>query len=304
MEDEREKRKRNQISPIISLPLFLSSVYLIRVAVGDFGGFLTVFDLERLDKPVLELEAHKGLINAIDGCGGLNVGLGACEIATAGKDGTVKIFDVRQREPVAVMQPEQEGSGRDCWAVAFGNAFSVDERVVVAGYDNGDLKLLDLKMNKIRWETNVGNGICSLEFDRKDIQMNKLAVGGLEANFRVFDMRTQHTEQGFASVSQKAHKSTVWTTRFLPQNREILASTGGNGTINLYKYSYPEQRVIKDDKGREMGVAGTLEQLATTRVSEHPIVSFDWHMDKMGLYAAGCIDQTVRVGLATKLQTI
>jgi hypothetical protein len=34
--------------------------------------------------------------------------------------------------------------------VAFGNAFNEDERCLLAGYDNGDLKLFDLRTNKCR----------------------------------------------------------------------------------------------------------------------------------------------------------
>ncbi|EOD15872.1 hypothetical protein EMIHUDRAFT_245476, partial [Emiliania huxleyi CCMP1516] len=49
---------------------------------------------------------------------------------------------------------------RDCWAVAFGDAHSADSRVVAAGYDNGDVKLLDLVAGKLRFETNVSNGVC------------------------------------------------------------------------------------------------------------------------------------------------
>jgi hypothetical protein len=69
----------------------------------------------------------------------------------------------------------------------------------------------DLRTNLVRWETNVRNGVCSIEFDRKDIEMNKLVRCGrcrhspcaanvtprplqvlttLESQFRVFDMRT------------------------------------------------------------------------------------------------------------------
>ena len=65
---------------------------------------------------------------------------------------------------------------RDCWAVAFGDAHSADSRVVAAGYDNGDVKLLDLVAGKLRFETNVSNGVCGVEFDRNDIEMNKLVA--------------------------------------------------------------------------------------------------------------------------------
>lgn len=45
--------------------------------------------------------------------------------------------------------------------------------------------------------------VCCVEFDRKDINMNKLVATSLEGKFHVFDMRTQHPTKGFASVSEK-----------------------------------------------------------------------------------------------------
>ncbi len=32
--------------------------------------------------------------------------------------------------------------------MAFGNSYNDEERCVLAGYDNGDIKMFDLKMNK------------------------------------------------------------------------------------------------------------------------------------------------------------
>lgn len=51
---------------------------------------------------------------------------------------------------------------RDCWTVAFGNSYNDEERCVVAGYDNGDIKLFDLKTMSLKWETNVKNGVSPL----------------------------------------------------------------------------------------------------------------------------------------------
>eukprot|EP00983_Pelagomonas_calceolata_P064061 1147965-Pelagomonas_calceolata.AAC.3 len=36
-----------------------------------------------------------------------------------------------------------------CRTVAFGNSYNDDERCVLAGYDNGDVKMFDLRMNKV-----------------------------------------------------------------------------------------------------------------------------------------------------------
>jgi hypothetical protein len=46
-------------------------------------------DLERLSTPLFAVKAHESIINCIDGCGGLNIGNGAPEIATGSRDGMV-----------------------------------------------------------------------------------------------------------------------------------------------------------------------------------------------------------------------
>ena len=44
--------------------------------------------------------------------------------------------------------------------------FFYSDRMIAAGFDNGDIKLFDLKNMKIQWSTNVLNGVCGLQFDR------------------------------------------------------------------------------------------------------------------------------------------
>ena len=144
---------------------------------------------------------------------------------------------------------------------SFGNSHNHEERAIAAGYDNGDLKWFDLKTNQLLWESNLKNGVCGLEFDRKDIVMNKLVATTLEGRFHPFDLRTLHTEAGYAELKDSAFKATVWGVKHLPQNRDIFALQGGNGAINLYKYHYPTERSIKDSEGRQRGVAGTVELL-------------------------------------------
>tara|TARA_B100000524_G_scaffold321760_1_gene202798 strand:- start:945 stop:1826 length:882 start_codon:yes stop_codon:yes gene_type:complete len=134
------------------------------LTTGDFDGNYATWDLERCEcGPLFQHKGHETIINCVDGVGGVR-GTGAPEIATGSRDGCVHVWDPRQGEtPVASMVPEVGAPVRDCWAVAFGDAQSVDSRVVAAGYDNGDVKVLDLVKGKIRWETNVANGVCGLE---------------------------------------------------------------------------------------------------------------------------------------------
>lgn len=62
-------------------------------------------------------------------------------------------------------------------------------------------------------------------------------------------------------MCELAHKSTIWGVSHLPQNRDLFATLGGNGALNIYKYHYPDKRVIKDSNDINMGVAGKLELL-------------------------------------------
>ncbi|KAL7877351.1 hypothetical protein SRHO_G00039940 [Serrasalmus rhombeus] len=275
------------------------------LATGDFGGNLHVWNLEAPEVPVYSVKAHKEIVNCIDGVGGLGIGGGAPEIVTGSRDGTVKVWDPRQKDtPVANMEPAEGESKRDCWTVAFGHAFNDQDRCVCAGYDNGDVKLFDLRNMSVRWEKNIKNGVCSVEFDRKDISMNKLVATSLEGKFQVFDMRTQHPTKGFASVSEKAHKSTVWQVRHLPQNRDIFMTAGGAGSLYLWKYEYPAKRSEKDGDGVDRGVAGTLNLLQNVNLSTQPIASLDWSPDKQGLCVCSSFDQSVRVLIVTKLNRV
>ena len=197
-------------------------------------------------------DAHQGIINCIDGIGGAAINCGAPELVTGGRDGTIKVWDPRQPTAVAVITTAEAKGGelnvtRDCWSVAFGNSYNNEERMITGGFDNGDWKLFDLRTMKEVWSTNVKNGICGMEFDRRDIQMNKLAATTLEGGLYVYDMRTMHPKNGFASVAERdagrslgtngvisGAKATVWCVKHLPQNREIFVSCGGTGSIRLW----------------------------------------------------------------------
>lgn len=273
-----------------------------QLAIGDVAGNLSVIDVEYLQKPSLVIKsAHQSIINSIDGCGGLNIGGGAPELVTGSRDGCVKVWDLRVSDPVCVLEPEAGARGRDCWAVAFGNSYNDSERCVAAGYDNGDVKLLDLRTTRLRWETNVSNGVVGLQFDRKDIEMNKLIVTSLESQYRVFDLRTQHPTEGFASLNQSAHKSTIWLARHTPHSRDMWLTAGGNGTMSLWQYSYPAQRAVKDEEGHMKGVMGEIKLKGEGRWGEQPVVSAEWHPEKPGLLATASLDQQIRLGMVTKV---
>jgi glucose dehydrogenase len=56
-----------------------------------------------------------------------------------------------------------------------GNSYNSEERIVCSGYDNGDIKMFDLKTMSLRWETNVKNGVSlCLQYSFLDLYVNTL----------------------------------------------------------------------------------------------------------------------------------
>jgi len=66
----------------------------------------------------------------------------------------------------------------------------------------------------------------------------------------------------------------------------------------------PSDPPPQDQDGKEMGVAGTMEQVSWRNFSSQPINSMDWSPDKQGLFVCSAFDQCLRVGIATKLASL
>lgn len=77
-----------------------------------------------------------------------------------------------------------------------------------------------------------------------------------------------------------------------------------NQIFNYFLSNYPSSRVTKDSNGDEMGVPGTLSLLQNVGLSSQPLSGFDWSPDKLGLAVSTSFDQTVRVTVCTKLNSL
>ncbi len=43
----------------------------------------------------------------------------------------------------------------ECWAVAFGNSCTDEDRCLLAGYSDGQIRLYDLRTNTLRWQASL-----------------------------------------------------------------------------------------------------------------------------------------------------
>ncbi|OEH80377.1 wd g-beta repeat-containing protein [Cyclospora cayetanensis] len=221
---------------------------------------------------------------------------------TGGREGTVKVWDLRMKQPVVSLEPVEGEEAAECWAVCWGGCTGGPEGVIGCGYDNGDVKLFDVRAMKLISERNLDYGVCGLAMDRRDIKLNKLLVAALEGRLFTADLRTQHPEEGFAFQEQKLSSGTVWGVHPLPQNREIAATCTGGGTVSILLYSYPDQRSIADPQtGLMRGVVGSQQILNDAEVSTQPVVAWDWHPQKIGLAISASLDQQIRLTVVTKL---
>lgn len=77
-----------------------------------------------------------------------------------------------------------------------------------------------------------------------------------------------------------------------------------NGRYFFSLSNYPPKRVKDDGHGKEMGVMGNVELIQDVKLGGQPISAVDWSPDKQGLAVVTGFDQTVRVIIATKLNTL
>ena len=251
------------------------------LALGDFDGNLSVIDLEKGEFNYEIKKAHKGIIQSIDGLGIKN-NQGPPEIVTGGKDGLVKLWDLRNDKPCILLEPKDiKKNFPECWTVRFCDC-GFNKKVGI-GYDNGDIKIYDLRMDKIFFGENLKKGVCNIEFDKKNIPINKMIVTTLDSKFYLYDFTNyfQNQKKLYDEVN-----TTIWGAKFLPQKRDMFVSLGGDGNLNLYKYDKKDFLNNSNDK---------LNMLSSNYICSRPIIGFDWHLIKNGLACLVSLDNSIKI---------
>lgn len=79
----------------------------------------------------------------------------------------MRVWDARApTAPAAAFLPAAGSPARDAWCVALGDAHGPGGACVLAGYDNGDLKMFELRSGggaAVRWEARLDKGVCGVQ---------------------------------------------------------------------------------------------------------------------------------------------
>lgn len=186
------------------------------VATVDFNGNCACYDVETT-QVVWQKKIHESMINKIDGAGSKN---GPFEIATAGRDGSMKLFDVRTN----LSQIYSYKGNYDCWAVSFGGSDSDTNRSVAFGFKDGELKVLDMRKMEIIEELILDNGICHLEWNTKYSSSNSIMATCLNGQI------VHHQVRG---NSQK-HSMTETTIWYGSHIANMFGTCDGTGSLTLF----------------------------------------------------------------------
>ncbi|KAF9160659.1 hypothetical protein BGX21_010180 [Mortierella sp. AD011] len=258
---------------------------------GDFEGRVGLWDLSRTEVPLNTFKAHEDVVNCMDGVGSQT---GRPEFVTGCRDGTVKLWDMRQNHkeagvvsPISNISRKSGQAGNDVWCVSLGSSTEADDLMVVAGYDNGDVRVMDIRMGRAVFETNVQNGVCAVEFDKRQNKAGCLVATTLEGALHSFDLingqfaTADKMTEDMVTV-QSGDDSTLWQARHIPQRPDILAVTDGGGNIHMYQHGKENKPMVS---------------LVSHKMATQGILSLEFNEDLEGLFVGSDLDNTLRVGM-------
>eukprot|EP01133_Synstelium_polycarpum_P012137 gene12137-14200_t len=232
------------------------------VAMGDFAGQLQVWDVDRLDVPLIKVaNAHQGTINAID-CSVDDQG--DVRVASGGRDGKVSVWDSRVMAMAVCSFDHQVAEKKDCWSLC------IRGTTLLSGYENGDLIAHDLRTNKIMATINLSASVSSVTCtDKGDLSSILIGTGDSSAHtLSLVDNQFKVTNQ------IKDQSKLIWSAKYSPFNSNTYAFAGGDGTVALY------------NSGR---------QIDRVKLCEYPVLSLDFNKDKEGLLAAVSLNRQLTV---------
>lgn len=123
-----------------------------------------------------------------------------------------------------------------------GNAHSVDDRSVCAGYENGDISLFDLRKVSMLWNKNMPKtGICSVAFDSPEKPRGNIFWTGLNGAHGVLSTHQTTTQVGPVEAVPVKDKPavTIWRGKPSPHNPGLLGETDLEGNFRILRRFLP-----------------------------------------------------------------
>ncbi|EGG24834.1 hypothetical protein DFA_03079 [Cavenderia fasciculata] len=247
---------------------------------GDFAGHLSIWNIDRMDSPITTIpNAHIGSVNAID-CGGNSNSQSSSElsysIATGGRDGKVALWDSRSSfKSVSSTHSFSHNISQgklDCWSVSlFGSN-------IIAGYENGDINVYDIKTNRLVSSTNFGFGVSSVNVNERQ-GLDNIMIGGNESQLLFGSTSNDGIIKKTKEIKGDGICKFVWSARYSPHNPSIFSIAGNDGTVTMYD-NYKKMDQVK--------------------LGEMPIIALDYNKDFPNLIATVALNRLISILISPK----
>jgi len=149
-------------------------------------------------------------------------------IASAGDDGTVRIWDVAERKQRTVVQVSRDA--------VFGVAFSPNGRLLATADVDGTVGIWDWATGKSRALLGANNGLLQDVAFSPDGRL--IASGGQDGVVRVWDWSA-----GVKKAELRGHKGYIRDVAFSPNGNEV-ASAGDDGTARIWDWATGKARAV------------------------------------------------------------
>ena len=117
---------------------------------------------------------------------------------------------------------------------------------------------------------------------------------------RLMDLCRWQTSVSVIIINETGALAFMFLLWFLVMLVPTASSSKGAADTRFFSYGH---RTTKMADGSLCGVAGTVEELSDAYLSSQPICAFDWSPDRLGLFCCAALDQCLRVGIVTRLQS-
>ncbi|KAM9950843.1 hypothetical protein ACTFIT_008841 [Dictyostelium discoideum] len=233
---------------------------------GDFNGQISEWDSDICDIPIWGVKgAHQGSISAIDAYADNLVVCG-------GKDGTIKVYDTRIKpnsandnngnnsSPISTFEQTNKSN---CWSIC------TNDNNIIAGFENGDLNIYNLKTNSIQSTTKLNGGICSIDSNDRSNILNQFLITTNKSFISIasFNNNNNNNIEFKDYEINKEPNQTIWSGIYSPWNKKdnenIFTIAQGDGSVSMYR----------DD----------CKLIDKVLVSDLPILSLDYSKDRKGL---------------------